>query len=234
MSNALAVPGQGTAQPQTVQEFQRMLEETKKEVREIRAIEAQMRWNMAREEVKGKANEEAAELNEIRDWRWKQSDEMKVYVAEKAQQTKAEELQESRKFQEFKREIKEHVKEEDLKYIQEEYQQDTENAAWRAEAAKEVYERDKELTAGHAEDIQFLRELRSHQKEQEKAEENEARALEQSLEMAKMARELAKEKDKLLQSLQYVRSCQKNAALGSSRGSSGRPSTVNVARQLPS
>merc|ERR1719410_858387 len=124
-------------QPQTVQEFQRMLEETKKEVREIRAIEAQMRWNMAREEVREKAQKEAAALDDIRDWRWKQSDEMKQYVAEKAHRAKVEELQEAKEYQEFKREVKTLVKEEDLKIIQEGYQNDISNAQWRAEMDRE-------------------------------------------------------------------------------------------------
>lgn len=230
---AQAALGSSAAQPQTVQEFQRMLEETKKEVREIRAIEAQMRWNMVREENKEKVLEEEAIVNEIRDWRWKQSDDMKAYVAEKAQQAKVVELEESKQFQEFKREAKAHVKEEDLKHMQEEYQQDMENAAWRAELVKEEEEREKELASGRVEDIQFIRETKAVQKERAKVEVEENRALEQSLEMAHMARELAKEKDQLLQSLQYVRSCQKTAPLGGSRGSGGRPSGAFATRHLP-
>merc|ERR1719242_2544383 len=74
---SLGTSAPGSMQPQTVQEFQRMLEETKKEVREIRAIEAQMRWNLAREESRERAQEEEAVITDIRDWRWRQSEEMK-------------------------------------------------------------------------------------------------------------------------------------------------------------
>jgi len=204
-----------------------MLEETKKEVREIRAIEAQMRWNMAREEVRERTQKEAAALDDIRDWRWKQSDEMKQYVTEKAHRTKVEELQKSRDYQEFKREVKTLVKEEDLKIIQEEYQKDISNAQWRAEMEKERQIKEKEVVVGHAEDFQFLRETRAQQKSQEKAQEDERRALEQSLEMANMAKELAKEKEKLLQSLQCVRSCQKRSSVYNGRGSA-RPSASGV------
>jgi len=200
-----------------------MLEETKREVREIRAIEAQMRWNMAREETREKALEEAAEENEIRDWRWKQSEEMKAFVAEKAHQTKVTEIKESKEFQEFKRENKLLAKEEDLRHIQEVYEKDTENAAWREEAAREVAEREKELVAERVEDVQFVREAKANQKVKEKAEADENRAHEQSLEMANMARQLQQEKEALLQSLQYVRNCQRSPALGP-KASGGRPS----------
>lgn len=208
-----------------------MLEETKKEVREIRAIEAQMRWNMAREEVRERTEKEAAALDDIRDWRWKQSDEMKQYVADKAHRTKVEEQQESKEYQEFKREVKTLVKEEDLKIIQEDYQKDLSNAQWRAEMEKERQIKEKEVVVSHAEDFQFLKEARAHQKIQEKTENDERHALQQNVEMAHVAKELAKEKEKLLQSLQYVRSCQKPSSVCRSRGST-RPSAVLGVRHL--
>lgn len=208
-----------------------MLEETKKEVREIRAIEAQMRWNMARDEVRERAQKEAATLDDIRDWRWKQSDEMKQYVADKAHRAKVEELQESKEYQEFKREVKTLVKEEDLKIIQEGYQNDISNAQWRAEMDRERQIKEKEIVVSHAADFQFLRDTRAQQKSQEKVQEDERRALEQSLEMANMAKELAREKEKLLQSLQYVRSCQKPSSVCNGRGPT-RPSAVSGVRHF--
>lgn len=201
-------------QPHSVPEFQRALKETEKEIRELRALESQMRWNLAREEVKDKVQEKAAAEEEIRDWRRKQFEQMKEYELEKAQQAKVEELVDSKGFQEFKREAKLVGKEEELRAIQEEYQKNIENAQFRAEAAKEVYEKDKEVVTVHAEDIQHLREFKKEQKQQEKVKEEETRVMEQSLEMASVARELAKEKEKLLQSLEYVRSCQKTVPLG--------------------
>lgn len=201
-------------QPHSVPEFHRALKETEKEIRELRALESQMRWNMAREEVREKVNEKTAAEEEIRDWRREQIEKMKEYDAEKAQQAKVEELVDSKDFQEFKREVKLVTKEEDLRIIQEEYQKNIEHAQFRAEAAKEVYEKDKEVVTVHAEDMLHLREFKKEQKQQEKAKEEETRVIEQSLEMANMARELAREKEKLLQSLEYVRSCQKTVPLG--------------------
>jgi len=195
-------------------EFQKALKETEKEIRELRALESQMRWNMAREEVKDKVQEKAAAEEEIRDWRRKQIEQTKEYEAEKAQQARVEELVDSKDFQEFKREAKLVGKDEELRAIQEEYQRNIENAQFRAEAAREIYEKDKEVVTVHAEDVQHLREYKKEQKVQEKVKEEEGRVLEQSLEMANVAKELAREKEKLLQSLEYVRSCQKTVPLG--------------------
>merc|ERR1719492_551235 len=112
---------------------------------------------------------------------------MKAYVAEKQAQVKVTELADSKTFQEFKREQKALVKEEDQRYIAEEYQQDMENAAWRMEAAKVKVE-----------DVLLQREIKTQQRQLQRQEEEENRALQQSLEMANMARELEREKSQLL------------------------------------
>lgn len=196
-----------------------MLEETKKEVREIRSIEAQMKWNMAREEQKNKAEEEKDTEEEIRDWRWRQSDEMREFVDEQAKVAKVVGLEESKDFQEFKREIKTQVKIEEQQYISEAYEQDVENAAWRAEFAQVVVEQDKEVILDRSEDIQHIKEARIQQKLREKAEAGDARAVEESNEMANLARQLAKEKEQLLESLELTRVAQR-VPVGNGRGTS--------------
>jgi len=192
-----------------MQEFRRMLEETKKEVREIKAVEAQMRWNMTREDKKEKRLEEISLTHELRDWRWRQSDEMKAHVEQKAYETKMIELQESKEYQDFKREHKLLAKEEDFMIIQEEYLRHVEAATQRAEDAKVGALREKEMNIDRFEDYQELREVRQSVRLQEKAELDENRTMEQQLEMANAAKELAREKDLLLQSLEHTRACQR-------------------------
>merc|ERR1711920_913718 len=68
---------------QSMQEFRRMLEETKKEIRDIRALESRMKWKMARDAKTENLQEERANSEEIRDWRWKQSEILKEGVVEK-------------------------------------------------------------------------------------------------------------------------------------------------------
>lgn len=186
-----------------------MLEETKKEVREIKAIESQLKWNMSKEEKKERQLEAKASVEEERDWRWRKSDEMKALAAEKAQEAKLTELKESKAFQEFKRETKKVEKVEVKKQIQQEYIQDRENAQWRAELVKEDHERSKLLVTNRVENYLEFREIRNLQKEQERIEADENRAIEQTLEMAAIAQEIAKEKEDLLRELEYSRAAQR-------------------------
>lgn len=204
-----------------------MLEATKREVREIRSVEAQMRWNLQRQEKRETVLAEKEASEELRDWRWRQSDEMKAYVTEKAKETKVVELDESRNFQEFKREVKTVQREEEKRLIQEEYMQDMENARWVAELASEENNQNRELLQERLHDIRELKDMRVSEKIKEKATVDQDRALEQNLEMANMARALAKEKEKLLQSLQYARQCQKAPPLGGKRSPMAcRPSAL--------
>lgn len=203
------IPKVNGAQPETIQEWRKMLEDTKREVREIKAIESQLKWNMQREEKKERLVEAKATVEEMRDWRWKQSQEMKAYNAAKAKENKIAELKESKSFQQFKRETKAVAKEEAKRQVQEEYLQDREQAQWRAELVKVVHEREKELVNARVEDYLEHREIRNFQKEQEKIEADENRAFEQSLEMAAIAHEIAKEKEQLLQSIECSRAAQR-------------------------
>lgn len=186
-----------------------MLEETKKEVREIKAIESTLKWNMQREEKKEKLLDEKASVEEMRDWRWKRSEEMKAYNQAKAKEKQVAELKESKSFQEFKREIKVVAKEEAKQQITEEYLKDKEYAQQRAEFVKVLYNREKELVVARVEDYLEHREIRNYQKEQEKMEVDENRAHEQTLEMAAIAKEIAQEKEQLLLSLEHSRSAQR-------------------------
>jgi len=186
-----------------------MLEETKKEVREIKAIESQLKWNMTKEEKKERHLEARTSVEEERDWRWRKSDEMKALAADRAQEAKLKDLKESKAFQEFKRETKAVAKGDEKRHIQQEYVQDRENAQWRAELVKEDHERSKMLVTNRVENYLEFREIRNLQKEQERFEADENRAIEQTLEMAAIAQEIAKEKEDLLRELEYSRAAQR-------------------------
>jgi len=199
------IPMVNGAQPETIAEWRKMLEETKREVREIKAIESNLKWNMTREDKKERHIDTKASVEEERDWRWRQSEEMKAYKASKSLETKKVELKESKSFQEFKKETKGKTKEEERKQATDDYLKDREHAQWRAELQKAAQEREKEVTHGHHDDLLEIREIRNLQKEQDRMETDETRAIEQTLEMAAIAREIAKEKEELLQTLEISR-----------------------------
>merc|ERR1719343_624395 len=134
-----------------------------------------MKWNMQREERQDKALAEKEANDEIRDWRWKQTEEMKAIMEEKQHEQRLTDLQESKSFQEFKREVKVAEKEEEARYNHEQYIKDTENAAWRAELAKATLESEKVLTYERHENLKEVQEIKTIQKIQEKADEDENR-----------------------------------------------------------
>jgi len=153
------------------------------------------------------------------DWRWKQSDEMKEFVDAKEHEQKIEDLEESKDFQEFKREVKLVAKEEEKRLISEEYLEDVDAAAWRMELAQALHEREKDFVAEKFDSLQEVKEIEVNQRLQEKVEKEEDRTIEQNLEMQNIAKQLQKEKEELLASLQYCRSRQGALPLGG-KGSS--------------
>lgn len=191
-----------------------MIEETKKEVREIRSMEAKMKWDLKRSELQRTADEAKATEDDIREWRAKDAEDMKALVEEKERDFRTTVLMESKEFQEFKRERKALEREEDLRVIDEEYDKNIENAAWRADLMKAAMEKDKALLKERAEDLNEIKDIKNLQKLQDQAIVEEERQSEKITEMLRMERELAKEKERLLASLEFTRSCQ-NTATGS-------------------
>eukprot|EP00811_Abedinium_folium_P004897 NODE_1450_length_2473_cov_3.281756.p1 GENE.NODE_1450_length_2473_cov_3.281756~~NODE_1450_length_2473_cov_3.281756.p1 ORF type:complete len:615 (-),score=163.46 NODE_1450_length_2473_cov_3.281756:485-2329(-) len=189
-------------------EWRKMIEETRKEVREIRAIEAQIRFRLQREEKKATDDHEKCVVVEIRDWRTKESNGMKQYVEQRQQEIHAVELTDSRAFQEFKRDYKLQAKEEDIRYNKEMYMEDLEEAQWRNELTVHALAKEQQLLHEHAEDISDLKDIKHGQLAQEKADLEEARILEKITEMENVERELAKEREKMMASLDFVRKCQ--------------------------
>ncbi|CAJ1410398.1 unnamed protein product [Effrenium voratum] len=180
----------------SVEELKRMIEETKKEVREIRAVESKTRWQMSREERRDKLAETIASQSELREWRWKQAEGMKSVAVQKAQEAKAVELKESKEFVEFKREIKSRSKEEDLNYHQEVYEDHKKESSWNVEKAQEIFKQEQALVREKVENVVHLREEKRQQVEQQKAEGTQERELQEHLEVAHLAKQLAAEKDR--------------------------------------
>jgi len=170
-----------------------------------------MGWDIKRAELQHKAEEAKATEDDIREWRAKEAEDMKALVEEKERDFRTTVLMESKEFQEFKRERKALEREEDLRVIDEEYDKNIENAAWRADL-KAAMEKDKALLKERAEDLNEIKDIKNLQKLQDQAAVEEERQSEKITEMLRMERELAKEKERLLASLEFTRSCQNTAA----------------------
>merc|ERR1719253_1360531 len=149
------------ADPQPpIQDWRRMLEEAKKEIREIRAVEAQMKFKMQREEKRGRALEEKDTEEDIRLWRLAQDEEMKAETAKRKEEQRLGDLEDSKEFQAFKREIKAMDKDAEQQYIADMYAQDRDSAAWRQELARVMRDRDKEMAAIRTENVYHIKEVK--------------------------------------------------------------------------
>lgn len=200
--------------------WQRMLEQTKKEVREIRSLEARVQWGMVRDEKKRKEGEKKE--NELAEMDWKHKDQraMKEYLEEKAREQNQKELIESKEYQEFKRERKVRVQEEERRQIQESYKENTENSAWERSLTQVMQEEKKVELQAHVEKHSHLKELKVREKMREKQIIDEERQLAQAIEMDYRQRELLKEKEALLQSLDFARTCSGTQFRGGKSGGS--------------
>eukprot|EP00930_Biecheleria_cincta_P095285 TRINITY_DN87266_c0_g1_i1.p1 TRINITY_DN87266_c0_g1~~TRINITY_DN87266_c0_g1_i1.p1 ORF type:complete len:731 (-),score=135.35 TRINITY_DN87266_c0_g1_i1:117-2114(-) len=205
-SNNVAGQPLPTAALSSVEDLKRLIEETKKEVRQIRSLEAKTKWDLSRQERRDKNAETVAAQSELREWRWKQADSMKAHVAAKARQSQERDLRESKEHVGFKREVKVQSKEVEQQHQAELYAKHKEDAAWNVARSREEFQQEQILVKEKVENVLHLRQHRHDQKQQLRAEEERERAQKEHLEIAHMARELAQEKQRLLQSLELTRS----------------------------
>eukprot|EP00435_Cladocopium_sp_Y103_P005240 s885_g1.t1 len=203
----------------SVEELKRMIAETKKEVREIRAVESKTKWQVNREERKDKLAQTIATQSELREWRWKQAEGMKALAVQRVQEARVNDLQElvgggknstlqeSKDFLKFKREAKLRTKEEELQLQTEVYHDRKKDSAWNVARAQEAVEQEQALVREKVDHVQQLREEKKQRVEKEKVTAAQERALQEHLDVAHLARQLAAEKERLLENLQFSRSC---------------------------
>jgi len=191
----------------SVEELKRMIAETKKEVREIRAVESKTKWQVTREERKDKLAQTIATQSELREWRWKQAEGMKALAMQRAQEAKMVDLKESKDYLEFKREAKLRSKEEEIHLQSEVYHDRKKDSAWNVAKAQEAVEQEQALVREKVDDVVHLREEKKQRVEQDKVTAAQERALQEHLDVAHLARQLAAEKERLLENLQFSRSC---------------------------
>jgi len=212
----------GVSHQEAVQGCRRYLEDTAKEIKRIQAQEKDAKWAMAREQKREREAEAAAVDKELRDWRGKQADEMRQYVADKAQQARLQETRESKLARDFARERKATVRESERRCAEEGLLYNKENSLFQAQRAQEVSEQDKEVACGRYEDRLNLRQARLGRRQQAKLEEDSERMSEQSLEMAHLVAQMARQRAQALESLGYVRSRLPTPRRGASGGATAR------------
>merc|ERR1719230_2336480 len=75
-----------------VAEWQRMIDQARRETRDMKALESRIKWGMKREDVTAQTTSKRATAQEIMKWRQDQQEEMITYTREKKKVQKKVEL----------------------------------------------------------------------------------------------------------------------------------------------
>ncbi|CAJ1377144.1 unnamed protein product [Effrenium voratum] len=190
------------------------LDREKKEVRQIKALESQIKWDMQREETRQTELERREEARQIMEWRDQEVREMREYVEGKSREQRALELLESKEYQQFKRDWKQAKRKEEIERIKVQLAEDQDNAKWRIELQRAL-EADRRLLLQEAAEAQEeLKELKEKERQKEKFMQEEERAHDIALEYAHQAQQISSEKEALLRSLALLKERSKTSVAG--------------------
>eukprot|EP00930_Biecheleria_cincta_P095557 TRINITY_DN87506_c0_g1_i1.p1 TRINITY_DN87506_c0_g1~~TRINITY_DN87506_c0_g1_i1.p1 ORF type:complete len:792 (+),score=168.06 TRINITY_DN87506_c0_g1_i1:121-2496(+) len=209
-SDAGGIPvGQLVPSPEDYASMRMKLEQEKKEIKQMRALESTLKWNMDREERRQTAEERQEEARQIMEWRESQATAMKEYVEDQSREQRVQDLLESKEYQHFKREWKQAVRLEEIEHIKEQLEKDMDNAHWQVELQKAIAI-DRQLALQEKlEAAEELRELKEKERVREKASQENERAHELALDFAFQANQISAEKEELLRNLQFMRQQQR-------------------------
>jgi len=201
----------------TAEDFAAMrsrLDQEKREVRQIKSLESQLKWGLQREERRQTEEERREEARLIMEWRDRQAKEMKDFVEEKSREQRVQELLQSKEYQVFKREWKQATRKDEIEQIKAQLAEGMDNAHWKLELQRAV-ELDRQLALQETmESQQEMKELRERERQHEKTVQLQDRAHDLALEYAHQASQISSEKEELLRSLALLRQRQKLPVTG--------------------
>eukprot|EP00929_Paragymnodinium_shiwhaense_P063148 TRINITY_DN31566_c0_g1_i1.p1 TRINITY_DN31566_c0_g1~~TRINITY_DN31566_c0_g1_i1.p1 ORF type:complete len:578 (-),score=178.48 TRINITY_DN31566_c0_g1_i1:229-1962(-) len=204
-----ATPPGGSAPRVGVEDWRAKLEQVRRETREMKSMEAHLKWNMRREEDKQRKTEKQEDrrnhLVEQQDFR----QGCKELDAERKAQQKITDIGESRDFQETKRAVKAAQKEEDISLVKESYLESKENSEYNVAQKKQVLtENAQQRIEEHLERYQVFAEYNLEEQQREKAEYREAQLAMEQQEMNHKMMHVKMERDRALASLEHLRTHQ--------------------------
>jgi len=201
----------------TAEDFAAMrsrLDQEKREVRQIKSLESQLKWGLQREERRQTEEERREEARLIMEWRDRQAKEMKGFVEEKSREQRVQELLQSKEYQMFKREWKQAARKDEIEQIKAQLAEGMDNAHWKLELQRAV-ELDRQLALQETmESQQEMKELRERERQHEKTVQLQDRAHDLALEYAHQASQISSEKEELLRNLALLRQRQKLPVTG--------------------
>lgn len=199
--------GAGSPAPRlSVPDMRSRLEQVRRETREMKAMESQMKFTMRREEEKAKKAERLDDQKELMEWQQEQKRVRSAAGVQRLQEAKVAEVQESRGFQEFKRSAKQAEKEVDNLLITDLYVECKDHSEWRVvDKMKFIVEEERLVIEANLEKYKTVAEasLAELQREQEAQAFSEQERLQQ--EMKQLMDTAKAEREQSLHALEFVR-----------------------------
>lgn len=194
---------------QSLQDTKAELERMRRETREMKATETQVKAQMQREEGKHRTLEKERDQQEILEWRKQQRDEMLAYTDERKLQQNTDDMQDSREYQAYKRSLKEAEKDQDLQDVRCSYMEHKDNAMYNAELKKmEMAERLRVPVEEGLEKYRTLAEVKLYEKQCDDWETQEARLRIEQSELEHCMLLAKEEREEAMHGLEFIRAHQ--------------------------
>lgn len=188
----------------------------RREAREMKAMEAQLKWNMKRMEDKQRKSEGKEDSLDLMKWRKERKQGLTEYAANRALHDKQVNLKESQDFQEFKRAVHQVAKEDELQNMKEEYLETKDVSEWNTHLRKTIPEEERQaIVDANLENYALLSEYNMEAMQHEKMDQKLAREDAEELSLGYQFMEAQRERDEALQSLEFFRMQQR---LGPAQG----------------
>jgi len=171
----------------------------------MRALQKQLQFNMRRDEERQRLAEKRNDEAETLRWRQEQEHLTRRHNAETKSMQKTVELQESRDYQEFKRDLKPLVKEQENQAISEAYNETKENSEWQAEYLRgAMTDKHAGVVEAHLDQYRIVAERKAEEQRLEDFELTEARTTVYQREMDLQLQKARQERDRALEGLQHA------------------------------
>jgi len=189
-----------------IEDLQQKLEQMRREAREMKAMEGQLKWSMKRDEDKQKIQDSRQDKLGLMKWRQEQAKGLQEYAGDRATNFKLTSLKDQRDFQEFKRGAKKSDQEEDLQQMKDQYVESKDVSEFAAEMKRIVPIEDRKVLIDQNLDrcalmSMYALEESQREKQQQTFDRNEF----EEVELGHQMLEASKERDSALQSLEFFR-----------------------------
>merc|ERR1712083_188628 len=120
-------------------------------------------------------------------------------------------------FQEFKREAKEVQQKTEAERIRQELEENIDQAQWRAEVQRALFEEEQAVLMDKQEDMQEVKEIKVDQERREKQNVQIERNHEQVLDATYKVNQVSAEKAEMMRRLEFLRNCQQKGPANKTR-----------------